>query len=184
MAKARVITGLDLQSPTAQNARIIAQERLADMYAYTEYIDNIENTQELHDLRIATKRVRYTLEVFAEFLPLESQSFAEELATLQDELGNLHDSEVMLALLHRALHLRQKKTLSKKIRKPLLSADLIADIQNTSSAPTDKERQGLLSFLHKQEQRREQCYIAFRQHWDQLEQSGFRAKLLGMLKGV
>ena len=181
MAKARAITGLDLQAPTAHNARRIARERLTDMYAYTEYIDNIENTQELHDLRIAAKRVRYTLEVFKDFLPLESQSFAPELATLQDELGELHDSEVMLALLRVSSHTELDETLT-KVRKPLLSEDLIEDVQAPSSAPNAEESQGLLSFVHKQEQRRERCYQAFRKPWDRLEQGHFRTKILEMLE--
>ena len=184
MAKARVITNLDLQAPTAQNARIIARERLTDMYAYAAYIDNIENTQELHDLRIATKRVRYTLEVFAEFLPLESQNFVKDLTRLQDELGALHDSEVMLALLRLSLHPEQEKTQLTKARKPLLPPDLIADVGGTSSAPTEEERQGLSSFLLRQEQRREQCYTTFRKHWDRLEQNHFRVKLLEMLEST
>lgn len=125
MAKARAITNLDLQTPTAQNARIMARERLTDMYTRAEYIDNIESIQELHDLRIATKRMRYTLEVFKEFLPLESQDFVDELTKLQDELGALHDSEVMLALLRLSLRLEQDQTPQSKLLKPLLSSDLI-----------------------------------------------------------
>src|SRR6476661_8306056 len=99
MARARPITELDSQAPTTRNARIILRQRLDDMYAYAPFIDNPDNIQELHDLRIAAKRVRYTLELFEEFLPASSKDFALELGRLQDELGALHDSEVMLTLL-------------------------------------------------------------------------------------
>src|SRR5690242_2055165 len=104
MAKARAITGLDPQAPTGRNARLMVRERLADMYSYAQYAASPDNSAGLHNLRIAAKRVRYTLEIFEEFLPEAGKSFAEELARLQDELGALHDSEVMLALLRLSLN--------------------------------------------------------------------------------
>src|SRR5262245_62100317 len=110
MAKARPITGLDPQASTRSNARIIVRERLKDMYAYAEYTTSPANIQELHDLRIAIKRTRYSLEIFEEFLPEEGKGFAEELAGLQDELGALHDSEVMLALLRQLSNPESEKT--------------------------------------------------------------------------
>jgi hypothetical protein len=195
MAKARAIIGLNQQAPTAQNARIILRERLADMYSYAEYIESPANIQELHDLRIAAKRVRYTLETFATFLPQESQGFAEELATLQDKLGELHDSEVMLALLRRVLQqeqaeavveaetvVEQEQMLPLGTYKPLLSPDLLSNILNTTNEPTAREHQGLVSFLRKQEKRRAACHITFRQHWEKLEQSHFRETILAMLE--
>lgn len=192
MAKARAINGLDPQAPTAQNARTILRARLEEMYTYAPYIESPEYTQELHDLRIAAKRVRYTLEIFADFLPAISQDFAEELATLQDELGTLHDSEVMLALLRLLLQEEQTPpTVSNgqiaraNRRKELLSPDLLhtlLDAEHTD-ALTEKERQGLASFLHRQEQRRTQAYASFRQHWDRLEQRHFRVEMEHMLNG-
>ncbi len=191
MAKARPITGLDLQASTRENAHIILRERLADMNAYTQHIENPANIQELHDLRIATKRVRYTLEVFEEFLPEASKGFAEELAKLQDELGTLHDSEVMLALLRLLLHQEPGKievadqdTASSVKKKALLSADMVHSFLDTTHTPdlSEKERPGLASFLRRQEQRREQAYLSFRQHWEELERRRFREEILTTLE--
>lgn len=188
MAKARVIIGLDRQASTAHNARIIVQERLADMYSYTKYIGHYRYARELHDLRIATKRVRYTLEVFTEFLPQESAEFAEELAILQDELGALHDSEVMLTLLRLPLETEKVEKAVPLVnlsleegQKPLPLPAASQALCRAEKAPTARERQGLASFLIRQEQRREQCYFTFRRHWDQLEQNHFREKILSML---
>lgn len=190
MAKAQPITGLDSQAPTTKNVRIILQQRLDDMYAYTPYIDNPNNIQELHDLRIATKRVRYTLDLFEEFLPTTSKGFAEEFAKLQDELGALHDSEVMLALLRQLLQSENAETDTLKAgeipadpKAALLSPEMTRTIFHPThaSALSAKERQGLLSFLRRQEQRREQSYALFRQHWEELEQRHFRATILEML---
>ena len=187
MAKARVITGLDPQAPGGRNARIMVRERLADMYSYARYATSPDNTQGLHDLRIAAKRVRYTLEVFEEFLPEASQGFVEELAKLQDELGALHDSEVMLALLRLSLDeagTERSETRRSTKSKALLSPEMASNILDPArtSALSEKGRQGLASFLRKQEQRRAQAYASFHQHWEELEQRHFRAELLAMLE--
>jgi inorganic triphosphatase YgiF len=190
VAKARPLTGLDPQAPTEENARVIIRERLADLYAYAPYIENPENIQELHDLRIAAKRVRYTLEIFTDFLPATSKDFAQELADLQDELGTLHDSEVMLALLRRLLHQAQtapemgnEKELSAQ-KQELLSSDMVEYLLlcARNSVPSVQEIQGLTGFLHRQEQRRAQAYASFRRHWESLEQRHFREALLQMLE--
>ena len=189
MAKARPITGLDSQAPTTRNARIILQQRLDDMYAYAPYVENPDNIQELHDLRIAAKRVRYTLELFEDFLPAISKEFAQELGKLQDELGALHDSEVMLALLHQLLQASQEEGQEQAQERPdadqprlLPPAMERALLQPTpASSLSSKERQGLFSFLRRQEQRREQSYALFRQHWEALEQGRFRARVAEMI---
>ena len=192
MAKARPLSGLDPQAPTAHNARAIVHARLEEMYAYAPYVESPEHCQELHDLRIAAKRVRYTLEIFAEFLPASSQDFAEELAVLQDELGALHDSEVMLTLLRSLLPDGQSTATTNveqegrvQRQKTLLSPGLLHTLLNVerTDALTNRERHGLASFLRRQEQRRIQAYAAFRQHWDQLEQRNFRAEIEQMLAG-
>ncbi|HEY1349938.1 MAG TPA: CHAD domain-containing protein [Ktedonobacteraceae bacterium] len=178
MAKARPIIGLDPLAPTGDNARLIARERLADMDAYAAYAEHPEHIQKLHDLRIATKRVRYTLEIFADVLPATSQEFVTELTQLQDELGALHDSEVMLALLHQLLHQDQAAPEYK-----LLSPDLAKHVLLCArrSSPSVQEIEGLMDFLRRQEQRREMAYNAFRRHWEALEQRHFRAALAQML---
>ncbi len=190
MAKARPITGLDSQAPTGRNARIILQQRLDYLYMYAPYVGNADNIQELHDLRIAAKRVRYTLELFEEFLPVASKGFAEELAKLQEELGALHDSEVMLTLLRQLLQPKNDDAETDHAeaavaeQKPaLLSPEMERAVLYPAhaSALSAKERQGLLSFLRRQEQRREQSYMLFRQHWDALERSHFREAILHML---
>lgn len=195
MAKARPITGLDSQAPTTRNARIILQQRLDDMYAYAPYVENPDNIQELHDLRIAAKRVRYTLELFEDFLPAISKEFVQELGKLQDELGALHDSEVMLTLLRQLLQASQEEGQAQAQARDQARERTEADqprllppameralLQPTpASSLSSKERQGLFSFLRRQEQRREQSYALFRQHWQALEEGRFRARVAEMI---
>src|SRR5579883_2605520 len=103
MAKAKPVTGLDISAPTEVNARIIARTRLAEMYDWEQYVDNPYHVRELHNLRIAAKRLRYTLEIFGEILPASVAPLLKEVEQIQEELGSLHDSDVMIALLRLCL---------------------------------------------------------------------------------
>ncbi len=191
MAKAKPITGLDPRAPAGKNARIIARVRLEEMYNWNRYVDNPYNIRELHDLRIAAKRLRYTLEIFEEVLPEASKSIVKELAQIQDELGALHDSDVMIALLRLCLGTQDsgvayedalvdaQKQYSKK--QFILPPQLVAVLLDPASAPSAEERYGLERMLFKQEQCREEQYSAFRQHWYQLQARDFRREILDIL---
>ncbi|MGE5849077.1 MAG: CHAD domain-containing protein [Candidatus Methylomirabilota bacterium] len=48
----------------------------------------------LHQLRIAAKRLRYTLEFFREILPTEAEALIDRIKGLQEHLGNLQDAVV------------------------------------------------------------------------------------------
>lgn len=50
--------------------------------------------QTLHALRIESKRLRYTLEYFAEVLPVTSRNLIAAVTEMQDHLGLLNDAHV------------------------------------------------------------------------------------------
>ncbi len=50
-------------------------------------------TTRLHEMRIAAKRLRYALELFAPCWDGATKAFAEEVAELQGALGDLHDCD-------------------------------------------------------------------------------------------
>lgn len=54
--------------------------------------------RELHQLRLALKAYRYTLEILAAQLPDGAQGLLELTSTLQDELGSAHDRLVLCEL--------------------------------------------------------------------------------------
>ena len=184
MAKARLIKGLNPQAPTGQNARIIAKVRLEELYSWEKYVDNPYRVRELHNLRIAAKRLRYTFEVFEEVLPEAGQSIVKELEQIQEELGAIHDSDVMIAMLRLCLGSQDTGTISdtaKRKEKPLVQPELVNNLLKPSVAPAAEERYGLESLLHRQEGLREEQYAGFRQHWYQLQARDFRREILEML---
>lgn len=191
MAKAKPIRGLDSQAATGENARIIARTRLDELYSWAKYVDNPYHVRELHDLRIAAKRLRYTLEVFEDVLPAASQAVVKELSRIQDEIGALHDSDVMIALLRLCLGSQDSGTAyeealvgTKKYQRKrgfTLPAELVADLLEPAAAPSAEQRYGLERMLLRQQQNREQQYNDFRQHWYQLQARDFRREILAML---
>ena len=189
MAKARPITGLNPQDSTGKNARIIAKVRLEDLYSWESFIDNPYNIAELHNMRIAAKRLRYTFEVFEDVLPVASKTVLKELVQLQEELGNLHDSDVMIAMLRLCLGSQDTATIpeamhlngNKQQVKSLVSAELIDDLLDPMVAPSAEERYGMEHFLQSQEQLRNNQYDAFRQHWYALQARDFKRQVLEIL---
>ena len=134
MAKAKAITYLDAQAPLATNARLIARERLAELYQWEQAVEDPGNVRGLHDMRIAAKRLRYTFEIFEDVLPAAGKAIVEELTRLQDELGELHDSDVMVALLQMRLENRQAENGTGA--KPLVSADMASYLLGADASPT------------------------------------------------
>ncbi|GLV57206.1 hypothetical protein KDH_40430 [Dictyobacter sp. S3.2.2.5] len=103
MAKASMVTDLDRNASTGKNARAIARVRLTEMFSWETYVDDPYAVKNLHNLRIAAKRLRYTLEIFEETFPDECASIIKEVEQIQEELGSLHDDDVMIALLRLSL---------------------------------------------------------------------------------
>ena len=192
MAKARPITGLNPQDPTGKNARMIAKVRLEDLYSWENFVDNPYNIVELHNMRIAAKRLRYTFEVFEDVLPVASRLILKEIEQLQEELGDFHDSDVMIALLRLCLgshdtatvpetaHLNGNQQRPKE--KSLVSPELIADLLDPAAAPSVEERYGLEHLLQNQEQLRNKQYYTFRQHWFALQARDFKRQVLEVLE--
>jgi CHAD domain-containing protein len=70
--------------------------RLVEFLSYEHHLGGEEPAAELHDMRIAAKRLRYTMEMFA---PLYGESFGEFIKAVrkaQTLLGDLHDCNVWL----------------------------------------------------------------------------------------
>jgi hypothetical protein len=191
MAKAKSITGLKPYRSTGENARLIARTRLDELYLRAEHIDDPYNIFELHDLRIAAKRLRYTLEIFADALPEACETLRKEVEQIQEELGAMHDSDVMIALLRLCLGGQDSGSgyTSLLARATRLNAkgnyevnpELMAHLLDPAVVPSPVQRQGLELFLRDLQQHREEQYTIFRQHWYQLQYRDFRNELFTVL---
>lgn len=81
-------------------APVVIYGRLASVRAYDEWVSIPDPPRErLHALRIACKRLRYTLEFFLEVLGPNAKEVVDEVVALQDHLGALQDAVVASAIL-------------------------------------------------------------------------------------
>ncbi len=102
MARAEPIHGLDPKASLAVNAAVIIRTRLDEVLAYKSCLTDSKAVYELHQMRIAAKRLRYTMELFKtvyEVHPSYSARFSSALETvkaLQDHLGFMHDADVLV----------------------------------------------------------------------------------------
>lgn len=196
MAKARAIHGLQPQSTTGENARKIVEMRLDELYQWEKYVGELYRSSELHDMRIAAKRLRYTLELFADALPPACAALVKDVEQIQGELGELHDNDVMIALLRLCLGsvgggntyqvaLTQAPTLARKKSqgKIVIEPALVAHMTDPKVTPSAEDRLGLEALLRAYEKQRKQSYIAFREHWQQLQERDFRRELLYAIQG-
>jgi hypothetical protein len=202
MARARPISDIDAQASTGKNARIIARIRLEEMELWGRYAHDPQCSDELHDLRIAAKRLRYTLEIFADVLPEEILSAIAEVTQIQEELGALHDSDVMIALLHlcreqqqhsKSTGERRQKISAKNVHTMAVEAQreagkhLIANLElvtfllDPPTTPSQAQYESLKSLLRSTKQQREEQYSVFRDHWDRLQERGFQREMLDVL---
>lgn len=96
MAKARQVRGVRCGAPSAINARLVIKTRLDEMLAFAPWVDDPANVEEIHNLRIAAKRLRYSLELFRFALPTGASGLINEVKEIQEHVGNLHDADVMI----------------------------------------------------------------------------------------
>ncbi len=200
MAKAKPVMGIDAQATTGENARIIARARLEEVELWGRYAHDPQRSDELHDLRIAAKRLRYTLEIFADALPQEITTVIAEVTQIQEELGALHDSDVMMALLRLCIQQEHENAsgedeqqqiqesyaqaiaAQEEVGKHIITnLELVASLLAARTAPSQAQRASLQHLLQDTIQQRGAHYNAFRIHWDRLQTQNFQHSIQSIL---
>jgi CHAD domain-containing protein len=86
-------------------------ELLDAFLTYAPYIQNPENIAELHAMRIAAKKLRYTMETFTPLYPETIQSFLLPVKASQELLGDIHDCDVWSVFLPGFIGEERERTL-------------------------------------------------------------------------
>jgi hypothetical protein len=186
--KTQSIIGLGQEASVSQNAQLIVRRRLEEFSRWSTHAESPYAIKELHQLRIATKRLRYTLEIFVDFFSDGCKFVIEEMRALQDELGVLHESDVFIALLRMCLFCQDNPACARRLRRihnnhaGMFSPALVAALLDPETAPSAAERYGLEWVLRKQEHIREEQYSAFYAHWSRLQEQDFHRRVLDWLE--
>ena len=178
MAKARKLTGVEPLRSYGKNARTILPQKVEEVWTWEPFIRDVVRREELHNMRISIKRLRYTMELFQvvyqngwqrsgvgsqkETLVAKERDFTGEnryvefleiIIDLQEILGDVHDCDVVLDVLTGYVHRTQEK----------------------NSAP------GITTLIVRTEETRKADYETFLRKWEHLSTTGFKQKLLSFL---
>jgi CHAD domain-containing protein len=94
MAKARDVE-LDPFAPFGEAARRIIAVRGAELFEHAAGVLDTDDIERVHDMRVATRRLRAALEVFSEALPHdELKPVLRDVKRLADALGERRDPDV------------------------------------------------------------------------------------------
>jgi CHAD domain-containing protein len=95
MAKAREVPGLDGEITFAEAAGRAVEVRTQELFAFSEGVLDTSDIERVHDMRVATRRLRAALEIFAPCFPKkEHKALLAEVKRLADALGERRDPDV------------------------------------------------------------------------------------------
>ena len=164
MAKAHKITGVMPQDSYRENARIILPQKVEEVYTWEPFIWDVARREELHNMRISIKRLRYTMELFRsaygaqkmhsqETAVADNERFTEFLKVivdLQEILGDIHDGDVVL--------------------------EVLTDYETQSEQRTTTS--GIAKLITQTRETRNTDYKTFLEKWEQLSAANFKQQLL------
>ena len=168
MAKAHKITGVKSLRSYSENARIILPQKVEEVYTWEPFIRDAARREELHNMRISIKRLRYTMELFglayrspkmhSRAVPVAGDKrfteFLKVIVDLQEILGDIHDCDVVLEVLN----------------------DYGTHSKQGTVAP------GIAKLITQTREARNADYKTFLEKWEHLSAIGFKQKLLSFLE--
>ena len=155
--KARKVK-LDCDAPLGESLLAILSVRLDELYSFDP-----SHPGDLHDMRIAAKRVRYILEAAEPVFGEPAAGGVKTMKQLQDILGDIHDCDELLPLV--AEHTMR------------LRAEDAAAAAAGTQLPNRRKYRGLEALRAHLAAERGRLYDRFVRKWSKLDSDGFRARL-------
>jgi CHAD domain-containing protein len=156
VAKAFPLFAVNPAGKFAGDAPLMLHTRLAELYRFAPYIHDPVRVSELHDMRIAAKRLRYTMEIFAPCFPeTDFAGLYDSIKSVQEQIGDIHDCDVRVPLLQQFLSAHAH-------RRP----EIRIGIENAITTELAKRRR---------------LYEKFRRYWSKLDANHFRREFLELL---
>ncbi|MCG9127569.1 CHAD domain-containing protein [Candidatus Poribacteria bacterium] len=152
MAKPLTLTGVKPKEDFHTNARIILPQKVEEVYMWENFIHDPERSEELHNMRISIKRLRYSMEFFTINYNEKFTKYLDTIIDLQDILGDIHDNDVVIDVLTNYKSDRQHLTIP-----------------------------GIDSLISRVKTNRDSDYNEFLLKWDKLSQKNFKENLLAII---
>ncbi len=97
MAKARPVDGLHPSLPFTQAAGLTVRVRADELFAHSVGVLDMEDIGRVHDMRVATRRLRAVLEIYAPCFPPDAlKAVLKDVKALADGLAARRDPDVQL----------------------------------------------------------------------------------------
>ena len=149
--------------PTMAAFRI--ERRLEAMRTFEPWVMQEDAVAEHHAMRIAAKKLRYTIEIFGPVYRLGLTRFHARVKMVQEILGDLHDCDVWIDQMTRLL-LKERGLLR---------------TGNQKKRPDTTTLKSLRLFLQDRERERHQLHRRFTRYWQSLIRAGVWDQLTGTL---
>ncbi len=109
MARARDVEGLDPDTPFALAAARAVSVRAEELFEHSADVLDTQDIERVHDMRVATRRLRAVLEIFAPCFPEhQHRPVLKDVKRLADALGARRDPDVQLETLDRVARVMRK----------------------------------------------------------------------------
>jgi len=191
VAKPHPVHGLDPDRRLRPNARKVLAVRIDEVYAFDGRVADPANVKDLHDLRIACKRLRYLLEIFAIAFPTDLEPFIDEVKSLQDILGDIHDCDVQIPMLedHLAWLAGREGEAARRLVEQSANGRRRSGRDRASEAAFREfrrrlevgrrgdERPGVHALIGRRRRERDELYARFLDEWRRLKAERFRPRL-------
>ncbi|MFL5820167.1 MAG: CHAD domain-containing protein [Solirubrobacteraceae bacterium] len=100
MARAQPIADLDGADTFAAAAARVVSTRASELFELRSGVLDVGDIERLHDMRVASRRLRAVLEIFAAcFPPRRQRAVLRDVRRLADALGARRDPDVQIAAL-------------------------------------------------------------------------------------
>lgn len=183
MVKAKKVKGIDCKESVAFNARKIIDVRLNEMLSFGQYAGDPTKIEEIHNLRIAAKRLRYTLEMFRFAFKKDLNDYIAEVKEVQEHIGNMRDADVMIervaGILESESHARSERL--NEIAQATTRGTPSQRHQRIRSAvgapKAARDEIALYTLIAHRASERDDAYHKFLETWAQFEATDFPTRL-------
>jgi CHAD domain len=188
VAKPRRVEGLDPDDRLLPNARRLLAVRIDEVYSYDGPVRDPANITQLHDMRIACKRLRYVMEIFGIAFDSDLEPELDQIKELQDLLGDIHDCDVQVPMLEAHLAWLTSREAGAARRLVTETAETVtaagaseeefrAFQHRLEVGRRGAERLGVHALIGRRRRERNELYARFIGEWERMAQEDFRDRL-------
>lgn len=141
----------------SQLAEAIVKERVSELQSLADGLYDPHRRKKQHRMRIAAKRLRYAVELFAPCFGDRTLPFARQIAQMQSSLGGIHDCDVWIDYF----------------------GNWVAEDHVAVKDHTESQRDAMVWLLGHFTKLRAKHYRAALSQWRDWERKGFLSKLTG-----